>query len=210
MAVITISRFFGAGGRTLGERLAVKLGYRYVNEEMIKEVAAKAGMSPEGVHSFEKSAGSKLMRFLDKLVRLDYLDRIIQNDLGYLNEERYVHAITEIIKEISAAGNAVVIGRGGQYILADRPDVYHIGLVADDEFRRRFVMNKYACTYETADRAISRADQERNLFLKLFSDRSHPNDPRLYHLIINTSRTGLDVAEKLILELIEFNQNVGA
>ena len=149
------------------------------------------------------------MRFLDKLVRLDYLDRIIQNDLGYLNEERYIQAITEIIEEIHAAGNAVIIGRGGQFILADRPDVCHIGLVADDEFRRRFVMNKYACTYETADRAISRADHERNLFLKLFSDRMSPNDPRLYHLIINTNRTGLDVAEKLILDLIDLCRKEG-
>ena len=74
MAVITISRQFGAGGRTLGERLAKKLDYRYVNYEIIQEVSAKFNVSSDGVYAVEKAASSKLMRFLDKMVNMDYLE----------------------------------------------------------------------------------------------------------------------------------------
>ena len=205
MAVVTISREFGAGGRTLGERLANRLNYRFVNEEMIKEVAQKANMSPAGVRAFEKTAGSKLMRFLDKLVRMDYLDRILQSDHGYLDEKRYLAAITEIITEIYDAGNAIIIGRGGQYILKGKAGAYSVGLVADDQFRLEFIMEKHKVNHETAARAMNRADQERAQFLKCFMEPGlpHRDDPHLYHLIINTAWTGMQKAEDLVVELIQ-------
>lgn len=204
MAVITISREFGAGGRTLGEALAERLGYRFVNEEMIKEVANKANVSPEGVAAFEKTAGSKLMRFLDKLVRMDYLDRILQSDTGYLNEERYVQVVSEIINEIYDADNAVIIGRGGQYILRGKPRAFHIGLVANMDFRNQFVQDKHKCSLDVAKRAIERADSERDQFLKCFAgpDTLHRNDPHLYDLIINTGRTGIQGASDVVTALI--------
>lgn len=205
MAILTISREFGAGGRTLGERLAKRLNYRFVNEEMIKEVAKKANVSPEGVHAFEKAAGSKLMKFLDKLVRMDYLDRILNTETGYLDAKRYVQLVSDIINEIYEAGDAVIIGRGGQYILQNKASAYHIGLVAEYQFRCEFVMEKHGCTHDVAERAIQRADTERVNFLANFKgpDQLHRNDPHLYHLLINTSKTGMQTAEDLVVAMIE-------
>jgi cytidylate kinase len=68
MAVITISRQFGAGGTTLGARLSKRLNYRYVNDELIREVARNVGVSSRQVQSFEKRGTSKLMKLLDKIV----------------------------------------------------------------------------------------------------------------------------------------------
>ena len=211
MAVLTISREFGAGGRTLGERLANRLNYRYVNEEMIKEVARKANVSPEGVYAFEKSGGSKLMKFLDKLVRMDYLDRILQTDTGYLDAKRYVQLVSEIINEIYEAGNAVIIGRGGQYILQNKNQAYHVGLVAEYQFRCEFVMEKHGCSHEVAERAIQRADQERRSFLGCFMETGalHRDDPHLYHVLINTSKTGMQVAEDLVVSMVESGEAQG-
>ncbi len=205
MAVITISREFGAGGRTLGERLANRLNYRYINEEMIKEVAKKANVSPEGVYAFEKSGGSKLMKFLDKLVRMDYLDRILQTDTGYLDANRYVQLISDLINEIYEAGNAVIIGRGGQYILQHKSHAYHVGLVACYQFRCEFVMEKHGCSHEVAERAIQRADQERANFLGCFTQagQCEYDNPHLYHVVINTSKTGMQVAEDLVVATME-------
>ena len=68
MAVITISRQFGAGGTTLGARLSKRLNYRYVNDELIKEVAKNVGVSSLQVRTFEKRGTSKLRKLLDKIV----------------------------------------------------------------------------------------------------------------------------------------------
>ena len=68
MAVITISRQIGAGGWTLGKRLSKRLGYRYVNEGMIIEVARKVGVSSGDVRAFEKEGATKLMRLIDRMV----------------------------------------------------------------------------------------------------------------------------------------------
>ncbi len=201
MSVITISRQFGSGGITLGERLARTLAYRLVNEEMIKQVAAKANVSSDGVYAFEKAAGSKLMRFLDRVVKLDYLDRLMSTETGYLNEKRYVRVVTDIINELYEEDNVIIIGRGGQYILSDRPRAYHLLLAADLEHRIQFMVNKYKIMREVAERAIQRGDQQRNLFLKCFSQENH-DDPKFYHLAINTAKIGLDEAEKMVLKLI--------
>lgn len=74
LAVITISRQFGAGGTTLGKRLSKRLGYRYVDDALNKEVAKKVGVSSQQVRTFEKRGTSKLMRILDRVVSPDYID----------------------------------------------------------------------------------------------------------------------------------------
>ena len=201
MAVITISRQFGAGGITLGERLAERLGYRFVNEEMIKEVAARAKVTPEGVEAFEQSAGSKLVRFLEKIIRLDYLERVLSSSYGYLDEKRYVSVVREIITELYHEGNVVIIGRGGQYILAGKPDAYHLLLVAPREHRVQFIIDKYKVSRDTAERAVERADQRRQTFLSCFGHEDHDN-PAYYHMSLNTALITLDKAEELVLKLI--------
>lgn len=87
MAVITISRHFGAGGWTLGERLSKKLGYRYVQEDMIKEVAAKANVSSDQVRTTEQRGTSRLIKFLDKVVTASYVERLISDKYGYVDEK---------------------------------------------------------------------------------------------------------------------------
>ena len=68
MAVITISRQFGAGGKTLGKRVAEKLGYPMIDNEIINKVAEMAKVSDDWVHSIEQEAGGKMMNFISKLV----------------------------------------------------------------------------------------------------------------------------------------------
>ncbi|MDY7036568.1 MAG: cytidylate kinase family protein, partial [Thermodesulfobacteriota bacterium] len=60
MAVITISRQFGAGGKTLGEMIAKELNYRFLDETIIQEISKKAKVSKDWVKSVERTAGSTL------------------------------------------------------------------------------------------------------------------------------------------------------
>lgn len=202
MAVITISRQFGAGGRTLGERLAGRLGYRYVNEDMIKEVAKKVKVSSGQIRGFEKEAGSKLMKFLDKMVSRDFIDRLISDKHGYVDEKGYVSVVKNIIEELYEEGNSVIIGRGSQYILKGYENTWHLLLVGELEYRIRFMMDKYQLTENDAQKAIRRADQIRTRFLSFFSDKESHNDPLSYDLVLNMNRISMEKAEELIVNLI--------
>jgi hypothetical protein len=103
MATITISRHLGAGGATLGARLAKRLGYRYVGDELIKEVAKKAGVAPSQVRTFEKSGTSKLMKLLDWVISPDFIERHV-SDKGQLSEQRYVEEIKEALYKLHREG----------------------------------------------------------------------------------------------------------
>lgn len=202
MAVITISRQFGAGGWTLGERLSKRLGYRYVHEDLIKEVAAKAEVSSDQVRALEERGTTKLMRFLDKIVTTSYIERLLTDKYGFVDEKIYVDVVRSIIQELYEQGNIVIIGRGGQYILRGFADTWHILLVGDLPHRTRFVMNKYKLKEHEAEKVIKNRDRTRIRFLGFFEEEKSPDDPLFYDLVLNMSRLSMDKAEELVYNLI--------
>jgi len=202
MAVITISRHFGAGGWTLGERLAKKFGYHYVNEGMITEVAAKTNVSLEQVRALEERGSDKLLRFLNKIVKTSYVERLTSDKYGFVDEKIYVDVVRKLIQELYEQGDVVIIGRGSQYILKGLANTWHILLVGDLQYRIRFVMNKYQLSESEAEKAIQKRDQTRTRFLNFFSEGEFHDDPLLYDLILNMSRLSLEKAEQLIEDLI--------
>lgn len=202
MAVITISRQFGAGGWTLGERLSKRLGYRYVHEDLIKEVAAKAEVSSDQVRAIEERGTTKLMRFLDKIVTTSYIERLLSDKYGFVDEKTYVDVVRSIIQELYEQGNIVIIGRGGQYILRGFADTWHILLVGDLPYRTRFVMNKFKLKEHEAEKVIKNRDRTRIRFLGFFEEEKSPNDPLFYDLVLNMSRLSMDKAEELVYNLI--------
>ena len=116
MATITISRRFGAGGATLGARIAKRLGYRYLNDELVKEVAQQVGASVKDVASIEKRRKpSRLMSFLEKVVKVDIIER--KRKYKPVDVKEYVEGIKEVILKQYEQGNCVIIGRGSHYIL---------------------------------------------------------------------------------------------
>lgn len=201
MAVITISRQFGAGGTTLGERLAKRLGYRYINDEMVKDVAKNVGVSSGQVRSFEKRGTSKLMKLVDWVVSPDFIERHTSKR-DQLTEERYVEEIKDVIQKLCEKGNAVIIGRGGNYTLRGYPNTIHVLLVGDMEHRIKFLSEKYNMTRSQAERAVKRADMIRQRFLDCFSNQASHDDPLLYTITLNMNFVSMDKAEELIAGLV--------
>ncbi|HOP46744.1 MAG TPA: cytidylate kinase-like family protein, partial [Desulfobacteraceae bacterium] len=197
-----ISREFGAGGKTLGEIISKKLGYEYVDKEIITKIAEKIKVSSGDVLSYEKYGATKLTKFLDKIVSSDFIERLISDKYGYMDEERYAEMLKAIIRELYEHGNVVIIGRGSQYILRGYENVWHILLVADNDYRLRFVMDKLNYDEKDALTNIKQEDKIRERFLSHFNDRLSQNDPRLYDLVINMSRISLEKAEEMILKLV--------
>jgi cytidylate kinase len=202
MAVITISRQFGAGGLTLGRRLAKRLAYRYVDEFMIREVADKIGVSPEAIRAFEKEGSTKLMKFLDKLVSKDFINRVISDRYQTVDEKKYLGVVTAIVRELHEQGDVVIIGRGGQYILKGLDEVWRMLLVADWDSRLQMVMDSFGLPEQDAEKFIREKDRTRTNFLSLFAEKERHNDPLFYDLVINLERVSMAKAEQMIINLI--------
>ncbi|MBW1803019.1 MAG: cytidylate kinase-like family protein [Deltaproteobacteria bacterium] len=201
MAVITISRQFGAGGRTLGQMIAEELGYDFVDDVIIHEVAKKAKVSTRSVKSIERTAGGKLSKIFSGLISSDYMDRMIGEGKGYIDEEIYVDILHEVIKDMAKRDHIVLMGRGGQYILQDDPNAFHILLVSDIESRIQFMQRYYDLSTSKAEKAVMHGEKRRaNLYAKF--GRQDYNRPQLYHLVLNMSKISMEKALKVVCNLV--------
>ena len=200
MSVIVISRQFGAGGKTLGEMVSEKLNYTFVDNDIIQMVAKQAKVSTNFVESIEGEAGGKLLKFMSGLVRKSFVERILSDEHGYIDEEIYVDLLYKIIYQIADEGNAVILGRGGQYILRDRADVFHVLLIAEKTDRIRFMEEHYNLNPTQAKQSVNREDKRRINLYKKFGKEDY-DSPDLYHLVLNMSRLKLEDASELICEL---------
>ena len=201
MAVITISRHFGAGGITLGERLAKELGYRFVNDQLIKEVAENVGVSAEQIECFEERGTTKLDKLLNLVVSPRFLERHADKH-GYVYEKTYADEVKAITIKVYEEGDTVIIGRGGNHTLQGYPGAIHVLLVADMEHRVRFLMSKYRMTESQAEKAIKRADMIRERFLDCFSPQENHDDPKLYTIVLNMNQITMDKAAEIVKSLI--------
>ncbi len=201
MAVITISRYFGAGGITLGRRLSQELDYRFVNDKLIAELSEKLNISCEQVQAMERRGTTKLEKLLDLIVSPSFLERH-SDKYGYLTEHKYVMEVKEILIKVYEQDNAVIIGRGGNYTLQNHPGTIHVLLVADMDHRVSFLMDKYGMTKTQAEQAIERADLIRQRFLDCFAPQHNHNDPRLYTLTMNMNYVSMDKAVELVKALL--------
>ena len=201
MPVITISRQFGAGGLTLGKMVAKKLNYALFDQEIIQMVAEKAKVSSDWVRSVEKESGGKFQKFVSGLVAKSLVDRILDDERGYIDETIYVDMLQVVIKRIADEGDAVIVGRGGQYILRAEKGVVHVLFVADLQDRIRFISDNYKLTRKQAAAVVSSEDKRRmNLYRKFGKeDYDHPG---LYHMVVNTSRVDMEKACSMVCRLV--------
>ena len=201
MAVITISRQFGAGGITLGKMVADELGYTFADKDIVERVAKEANVSTNWVESFEKEAGSKLSRFVSSMVSKRWVDRVLGDERGYLDEQIYLDYLVLIIAQFADEGNVVILGRGSQYILNDHPDAFHVLLIDDLENRIKFMMGHYDMPRKKAERMVESEDRRRiNLYKRL--GKSDFESPLLYHLVLNMGKTDLETAKDMICNMV--------
>ena len=197
MAVVTISRQFGSGGRTLGKMIAEELGYTFVDNEIVQRLSKEANVSANWIRSFEKEAGSRLSRIISNMVSKRWLDRVLAGERGYLDEEIYLDYMVLIIAQIADEGNAVILGRGSQYILDDHPEAFHILLIDELENRIKFMVEHYEMTERQAAQAVNYEDRRRASLYRRMGKKNY-NDAELYHLVLNMGRLDLQAALKIV------------
>ena len=132
MAIITISRQFGAGGKTLALKVAEKLQYHVAHEQIIEKMAEMGELTPEGIRNFEVEFDYGSAADIARLAPKSFISRILDPQRKYMDAQHYIQLLHQIVPQIVEKGNTVVLGRGAQFILKDHKDTYHILLVADE------------------------------------------------------------------------------
>ena len=123
--IITISREFGSGGRSIGKQVAEKLGYAFYDRELVDEVAKRSGFAPEYIeeHGEYANARNSLLFYLATAERYSH-DNLSMHDQLYITQSK-------IIEELAEKGKCVIVGRCADYILRDRKDCLHVFICSD-------------------------------------------------------------------------------
>ena len=204
MSVFTISRQFGAGGKTLGKRIANKLGYFYADEDYIERAAVEVHVSPDWKEILELESGGRLQRYIYKLSPFEksFMERPLNDKQTYIDGFKYVELLKMIIIRLAKEGNAVIVGRGGQYILEDFDETYHLLLIANEKDRVQFMEDNYNLSHKRAVQGVKTMEKRRVNLYSYFGRKDY-DDLALYHLFLNMSKLSMDKAEELVYELVK-------
>jgi cytidylate kinase len=193
MAVITISREFGAGGRTLGEGLCGRFGFRLVDEHVIDELARRSKVSVEWLTAIEKEASSPLLGLISSIFSQGSRYLTPSSPGEGFERKKYIAFLSHTMTAMAVEGGYALLGRGSQLVLKGHPKAFHVLLVAEYEDRLRFMMEHYQLDEEQATKTIKEKERQREAVgTKIFE--ADINDPKLYHMILNTSRIPIDWA----------------
>jgi len=201
MPVITISRQYGSYGDAVAELLCDRLGYRLLDKNLMRGLAAEAGLAPRkrvDLSEDQYQARTLVERVLENAPPPSrnpaaLADHFAANARKHSAEER----IIQLIHAAYEKGNVVVVGRGGQAVLRDKLDVLHVRLVAPLGIRIRRHQIRAGLTVEAARQQVIERDRASAEFVRRYYDVD-VDDPALYDLIINTGTLPWEAAADLI------------
>jgi cytidylate kinase len=202
MAVVTISRQFGAGGWTLGEKLSRKFGFHLVDKDVIDKIAGRERMTPGWLDAIEKEASSRLLDILSNIVSsgIFYKAPGGQEDQGF-QRKKYVDFLTRVMRPMADKGGYVIVGRGAQFVLRRHPNVIHVMLVGEFEKRVAFLVDHYNLSVSDAESMVKERERQRAaLASSVFN--ADIDDPSLYDIVLNTCKIPFDWAVEAVSSLL--------
>ena len=204
MAVITITRQYGAGGSLVARTVAEGLGWTVIDNEFVGEVAKRAGLPAETVAAREERGPSLLERLSRTLAAAAPEMFVPSASVTGEPDEDALRRITErVIAEAAAHGRVVLVGRGATGYLAtarEAAEALHAYVVAPRDVRIRTVMSRLGIAEDEAGRTVHDIDAARERYLEQHYGRRR-DDASNYHLVVNTAWLGYDGAAGLIVDL---------
>jgi len=191
MAVITISKEFSAGGVALAHKLADDLGWRLVGRQALAELAKSLNLSEGEAALLHRGEDSSLFKLVDE-VFLHTVRRIAQKPEAALDDSGYFKAVQSFVRAVAAKGDAVIVGWGGQFILADQSDAHHLRVVAPLEQRARRCAALDRCGEVEGKALCQQQDRISSGYIKHYFQRSW-DEATAYKLVINTGALDFDL-----------------
>jgi cytidylate kinase len=205
MRAVTISREYGSGGGEVAARLATRLGWRLVDHEVVVRVARELGVTEAVAAEHDEQVEGLAARLLGAMQSIDWLAPAtgsLAAPVTSLDTGSYQAALHRVVVAAATEGQVVIVGRGAQVLLADRPEVLHARIVAPLAERISYVVRREGLDEAAARSRVALKDQDRQRYLRTHYDR-HPADSHLYDLVVNTGVLTLDDAVDLIAQALE-------
>lgn len=186
----------------MARNVAERLGWKLVDNQLVEEVARRAGMTTAQAQERVERGPT----FVERLIRA-----LAASNPELLTpasvqppeaEDAKLKQITEQVIAESASNHAVLVGRAATAVIGHREDALHIKLVGRVEYRRQVIADRLGVSLDEAARRIRDVDAHRAEYHRKWYGRDW-NDPHHYHLTINVGSLGLDRAADLIVDLVK-------
>src|SRR5881628_3263364 len=198
--VITITRQYASGGSEVARLVAAELGWDVIDNEFVDEVARRAGLPPDAVAQREERAPGLLERLARTLAAGSPEMFIATAGVPRVEpDEAAIVQLTErVIAEAAAHGRIVLVGRGAQAVLAQRPDALHAYVVAGKPWRIRLAVERLGVIEPDAERVLDETDRRRDQYVRTYYGRPR-QDVVNYDLVLNTEKLGIEGAAALVV-----------
>jgi len=181
--------------------VAALLGWTVIDNEFVSAVAAQAGLPAETVAANEERVPSLMARLARALAVSSPEVFVPVESPGEPPDEARLAAVTEhVVREAAAHGRVVIVGRGGQSILARIPhsEALHVYVTASRDVRIATVMQRLGLSAPDAAHVADTTDADRDRYVHRFYGRRR-DDPANYHLVVNTALLGFDGAAATVV-----------
>jgi cytidylate kinase len=200
--IITISRMFGSGGSDVAARVARQLGWSLLDNAVVDEVAERLGVSRSEVSSLEERVPTLAERIASSMAMStpEFVMPVPDAPIMDTAETRIVDVTKHVIEEAVQQGNAVLVGRGAQAMLADRPDALHVFCYAPRSFLVQYAIRYRGVNPANAEREVDKKNKDREQYVKRHWGRDWRSFHN-YHLCIDTGRLGIDAAADVVVSV---------
>lgn len=189
--IITISREFGSGGRTIGRQTAKKLGISCYDQELLDEMVKESGFAADYVK--ETSEYSPHNSWLSHAFSSRSMD-------GFSNEDFLWKLQVKIINEIAVKEPCVIVGRCADYILRGKADLLTVFIHADLAFRSKRIVQVYGESDDVPAKRLREKDKRRQAYYQFYTDMKW-GEAHNYHISLDSGILGIEKCEELIAEL---------
>jgi cytidylate kinase len=198
--IVTIEREYGSGGGEIAQLLAKQLGWKLWDQLLTEEIARLANCPKAVVERREERTDPLYYRLFKSFLRGSYEGSINAHKLNVVDSESILKITERVVQHAAKAGESVIVGRGSQQFLRNRPDTFRVFLYAprEDKVRRLLARGK---SEDEAEQLVDTVDRERADFIQKYFRVEWP-DRAVYHTMINTA-IGDQAVVHTILNFIE-------
>ena len=193
--IITISREFGSGGRTIGRLVAEKLGIPFYDKELVDQVALESGFAPKFVEeNGEHAPGSSRLAYA-------FAAQGVPGVMNGLSTADFLWNIQcSVILQLAEKGPCVIVGRNADYILKDRPDILHAFIHADMDFRADRIVRLYGESEKSPEARLNEKDKRRRVNYHHYTGQTWGMADN-YDICLNSSVIGIEKCADIIASL---------
>ena len=187
--VITVSREFGSGGRTIGKMVAEKLGIPCYDAELIQKIAEESGYAADYIREEGEGVSGGWLSAM-------FTDR----SMGLTNQDKIWNIQSRVIEELAEKGPCVIVGRCADYILREKANCLNVFIHASMEKRAQRIVQEYGEREESPEQRLRDKDKRRAAYHRFYTDMKWGHSQN-YHICLDSGTLGIDKCAELIVQL---------